>query len=259
MTRRRMRLALIGGALLAGAAVTTEIADGEKRSGSEFMAPASRAMQADDFSNPGMLWVLEGERLWNEAPSASAKSCAGCHGEVASLRGVAARYPAYDEASGRPTDLAGRIDLCRTQRQSAPAYGRESEALLALSAYVARASRGMPIAPPADARLTPFRENGKRLFETRMGQLDLACANCHDDNWRGRLGGSPITQAHPTAYPLYRLEWQSLGSLQRRLRNCMIGVRATPYEFGAPEFVDLELYLAARAAGLPIETPGVRP
>ncbi len=258
MIRLRM-LAVTGGALIAGAAVGAGIADGEKRSGSEFMAPASRAMQADDTSNPGMLWVLEGERLWNEAPGGSAKSCAGCHGEVASLGGVAARYPAFDAASGRPIDLAGRIDQCRVQKQSAPAFGRESEALLSLAAYVGYQSRGMPIAPPEDARLTPFRANGKRLFETRMGQLDLACANCHDDNWRGRLGGSPITQAHPTAYPLYRLEWQSLGSLQRRLRNCTIGVRATPYEFGAQEFVELELYLAERAAGLPVETPGVRP
>ena len=48
----------------------------------------------------------------------------------------------------------------------------------------------------------------------REGQLNLSCANCHDDNWDKRLAGSPIPQAHPTGYPIYRLEWQTLGSLQ---------------------------------------------
>ena len=68
-----------------------------------------------------------------------------------------------------------------------------------------------------------------------------------------------IPQAHPTGYPVYRLEWQSLGSLQRRLRSCMIGVRAEPYAYGAPEAVALELYLMVRAGGMRIETPAVRP
>jgi L-cysteine S-thiosulfotransferase len=120
-------------------------------------------------------------------------------------------------------------------------------------------SRGMPVSPATDARLTPFRDNGRRLFQSRIGQLDLSCASCHDDNWGKRLGGSVIPQAHPNGYTLYRLEWQAVGSLQRRLRNCMIGVRAEPFAFGASEFIDLELYLMERANGLPIETPAVRP
>jgi sulfur-oxidizing protein SoxA len=75
----------------------------------------------------------------------------------------------------------------------------------------------------------------------------------------GRLAGSVIPQAHPTGYPLYRLEWQGLGSLQRRLRGCMTGVRAEPFAAGSIEFVELELHLAARALGMAIETPAVRP
>lgn len=256
---RPARIAALGALLACGAAIAG-IPEGERRSGADFMAPQTRAMQADDTSNPGMFWVLEGERLWSEPAGRAGASCAGCHGDAPrSMRGVAARHPAFDAGSGRPVDLAGRIDLCRRTRQSAEPLARESDPLLALEAYVAHQSRGLPVEPPADERLDSFREAGKRLFERRMGQLDLSCADCHDDNWDGRLGGSPVTQAHPTAYPLYRLEWQALGSLQRRLRNCMAGVRATPFEFGAPEFIELELYLMSRARGLPLETPGVRP
>jgi sulfur-oxidizing protein SoxA len=93
----------------------------------------------------------------------------------------------------------------------------------------------------------------------RQGQLNLACANCHDDNWDKHLAGSAITQGHPTGYPIYRLEWQSLGSLQRRLRGCITGIRAQAYDYGAPELVELELYLMSRAQGMPVETPAVRP
>jgi sulfur-oxidizing protein SoxA len=69
------------------------------------------------------------------------------------------------------------------------------------------------------------------------------CAQCHDSNSGKRLAGNVIPQAHPTGYPLYRLEWQALGSLQRRLRNCLAGLRAHAQDFGAAEFVDLELVL----------------
>jgi sulfur-oxidizing protein SoxA len=173
--------------------------------------------------------------------------------------GVAARYPAYDSERRRPIDLQGRIDLCREMKQNATPFARESRELLALAAYVAHQSRGMPIMAGEDPRLQPFVERGRALYEQRHGQLNFSCANCHDDNWGQKLGGSVIPQAHPTGYPLYRLEWQAVGSLQRRLRNCMTGVRAEPYPFGSPEFVDLELFLMSRARGMPIETPAVRP
>ncbi|MBV9584430.1 MAG: sulfur oxidation c-type cytochrome SoxA, partial [Alphaproteobacteria bacterium] len=135
----------------------------------------------------------------------------------------------------------------------------ESEDLLALSAFVANQSRGMPIAVNGNPELKPFSQLGDKLFHQREGQLNLSCSQCHDDNWGKRLAGNVIPQAHPTGYPVYRLEWQSLGSLQRRLRECMIGVRAEPYDYGAPETVALELYLMARARGMKIETPAVRP
>lgn len=257
----RRRSALVVTALLlggAGPALDGSPAD-HRRSGATFMSPETRAMQEDDTANPGMLWVLEGERLWSE-PAAGAPACAGCHGDAAeTMRGAAARYPAFDDATGRPIDLAGRIMQCRATRQSAAPLVRESDALLALTTYVAHQSRGLPVSPPADPRLVPFRDAGRQRFERRLGQLDLSCASCHDERWDGTLGGSPITQAQPTGYPLYRLEWQGVGSLQRRLRNCMVGVRAEPFAFGAPEFIELELHLMERAAGLPLETPGVRP
>ena len=217
-------------------------------------------MQQDDAANPAMLWVAEGAAKWSERPALDARSCADCHGDATvSMRGVAARYPMFDVQSGSVLDLQGRINQCRTARQSAPALAHESDLLLALVSYVALQSRGLPITPPEDPRLDIPRERGRQFFLRRQGHLDLACANCHDDNWGRKLGGSTVPQAHPAGYPIYRLEWQTMGSVQRRFRNCLTGIRAEPYEFGAPEYVELELYLMWRARGMPMESPGVRP
>jgi sulfur-oxidizing protein SoxA len=239
---------------------SAEIALQDRRPGYDFMGRETRAMQDDDTANPGMLWVLDGEALWERKEGAAEKSCADCHGDAAiSMEGVAARYPAYDAARGRPIDLAGRINLCRAERQQATPLPFEGKELLALSAFIARQSKGKPIEVKDDAPTRAAVEIGRQIFERRQGQLNLSCAQCHDDNWRERLAGAPITQAHPTGYPIYRLEWQGLGSLQRRLRSCMSGMRAEPYGYGAPEFVALELYLMWRARGMLMETPAVRP
>ena len=243
MSRGRVLAALALGALGLGAG---------PRSGSETMTPALRAMQADDLANPGMLWVAEGEARWQ------AEGCGQCH-TVAAMAGAAARYPAFDAGRGAPIDLPGRIAQCREERQGRPALPREGQAMLALSAFVGHQSRGMPLAPPEDPRLDPARAAGEALFRERRGQLNLSCGQCHDDNAGRRLAGSLIPEGHANAYPLYRLEWQGLGSLQRRLRNCMVGVRSEPFPPGAPEYVAIEAYLAVRGRGLAVEIPGVRP
>jgi sulfur-oxidizing protein SoxA len=238
----------------------TEIPQAERRSGYSFMTPDTKAMQDDDTSNPGMLWALDGEALWKTETGTAGKSCADCHNDArASMKGAAARYPAFDKELGRPVNLEQRVNLCRARHQQATTLPYESRELLALTAFVAQQSRGAGIEAGTDPQLEPFIARGRELFMRRQGQLNLGCTNCHDDNWDKHLAGSAITQAQPTGYPLYRLEWQSLGSLQRRLRSCITGIRAQPYDYGAPELVELELYLMSRARGLPIETPAVRP
>jgi L-cysteine S-thiosulfotransferase len=230
----------------------------ERRSGYDTMSRETRAMQDDDMANPATLWIIEGEALWN-AKGTSTKSCADCHGDASSsMKGVAARYPAFDAKRHGPVDLAQQINICRSERQNATPFRFESRELLALTAFVARQSRGMRI-DAGDERMKPFVDAGRAMFNERQGQLNLSCAQCHDDNWGRQLAGSTIPQAHPTGYPIYRLEWQSLGSLQRRLRNCLFGMRAEPYDYEAPDAVALEAFLMWRARGMPMDAPAVRP
>jgi L-cysteine S-thiosulfotransferase len=259
MNRARAAAAVLA-LCLAPSAMSAEIPPGERRSAYADMSRETKAMQDDDTANPGMLVVLDGEALWNRKAGAANRSCADCHGDATqSMKGVAARYPAFEPKAGKPVDLEGRINLERTEHQKAPPLRRESDEMLALSTYVAHQSRGEPIAPPSDERLAPFAAAGRELFNKRQGQLNLSCALCHDDNRGKRLAGNIVPQGHPTGYPLYRLEWQSVGSLQRRLRNCISGMRADVPDYGSPEYVNLELFLMQRARGMAMETPAVRP
>jgi len=255
------RLAALIAAVVVAAALagSGEIPFSERRSSYEHMSPETKAMQDGDTDNPGMLWVLDGEVLWRTKAGKAERACTGCHGDAEkSMKGVAARYPAFDAKRATPVDLSGRVNICRVEQQRAPAFAPESKDLLALATLIARQSRGLPIESD-DERLKPFIEAGRTIFNRRQGQLDLACAQCHDDNWGQKLAGITLPQGHPTGYPLYRLEWQTLGSLQRRLRNCMIGMRAEPHAYGSPEFVALETFLMWRARGMAMESPAVRP
>jgi L-cysteine S-thiosulfotransferase len=261
-TRSPRLLSALCLALLAAATpgFSGEIATADRHSDYDFMSRDTQAMQDDDSANPGMLWVQEGEALWSRKEGSAQRSCMDCHGDAStSMKGVAARYPGFDAERDRPIDLDERIISCRMNHQNATPFAYESRELLALEAYIARQSRGMPIDIGNDERLEPFIAAGRDIFNRRQGQLNISCSQCHDDNWGKRLAGNIVPQAHPTGYPLYRLQWQRLGSLQRRLRACMFGMRAEPYPFGAPENVALEVFLMARAHGMPLDAPAVRP
>jgi sulfur-oxidizing protein SoxA len=239
--------------LLAGLGLIALAGASEIRASREFLSPELRAQQEDPSRHPGWLWVDEGEALWRQGE----RACQSCHGDIAGMAGVAARYPAV-AADGALLNLEGRIERCRTQNQSQPAFGYESEALLSLTAAIALRSRGMPMSVAVDGPATAYLAEGRRFYETRQGQLNLACTQCHDDNAGRRLRGDVISNGLGTGYPAYRLEWNALGSLHRRLRACSLGVRATQFPLGSPEYLALELYLASRARGMPVEAPGLR-
>ncbi|CAN0477602.1 unnamed protein product [Phaeothamnion confervicola] len=174
------------------------------------------------------------------------------------MKGVAARYPVWDAKAGRLHSIDTRVQQCRSERQMGPPLAPESEGLLALTALVAHQSRGMPVTPAIDGPARPAFDLGRRLYEQRVGQLNLSCAHCHEQSWGQRLRAETISQGQSNGYPIYRLEWQKLGSLHRRLRSCYLSVRSEPPLHGSEEHLALELYLAWRAKGLAVETPALR-
>lgn len=231
---------------------------GDKRTGYTFAQPETREMQDDDFMNPGFLLADDAKALWEEVDGEAGQSCAGCHDDVSSLKGVGATYPVYDEDLGKMVSVEHRINQCRTEQMQAEPWKWESDELLGMTVLVKQQSRDMPVNVSIDGPAAEFYEKGKEFYFTRRGQLDMACAHCHLDNSGEMLRANLLSQGQANGFPTYRLKWQKVGSLHRRIRGCNRQVRADPYDAGSEEYTNLELFLMHRANDLPVETPAVR-
>lgn len=233
----------------------SDIDDTQIVSGSEFLTPETRLQQTDEFENPGYLWVEAGQKLFssrvNERPS-----CQSCH--ESNLIGAAAEFPKIDAQSGELFNLELQINACRERYQEQPPLVFESEDLLSLAAFVANQSYATPTNVTILGAAQKHYELGEREFYTRRGQLNFSCAQCHNENWGRKLRGDTISQGHGNGFPAYRFEWQTIGSLHRRLQDCNTGIRAEPKPLGDPVYLAIELYLAKRANGLPLESPAIR-
>lgn len=230
-------------------------------SGYEFMEPATRQLQDDDFLNPAFFLVDRGAALWDQPwPGAEGteNSCRSCHGDPSSMAGVSARYPEFAPETGLLENVEARI-----RREIASRFGVQppqsgDQDLIALTMLIGLQSRGMPISVPVPPEAKDLLALGEEIYTTRRGQLNLACSHCHEDNWGSKLRGDTISQGQINAFPIFRLIWDEVGTLDRMFTWCMEAVRAEPYREGSQEYRALELYLAQRASGLAVETPGVR-
>ncbi len=226
-------------------------------SGWLFRAEETQGLQMDDFENPAMSGVDVGLDLWNTAQGAEGKSCADCHGDISELAGLRATLPKVNE-EGQLWSMEDYINNCRTTRMGAEAWKRDSAEMLGMNAAISLQSRGMPMNVAIDGPAAPFWEQGKEIYYTRVGQLDMACANCHEGYYGNRIRADHLSQGMSNGFPVYRLKWGGMGSIQRRFKGCMKNIRATPYKVGGPEFTALELYVASRGNGLSVEAPSVR-
>jgi sulfur-oxidizing protein SoxA len=228
-------------------------------SGYEFMEPSTRELQDDDFLNPGIFLLDEGLALWGRPLGTGSESCQSCHTDIVTdMAGVAARYPAYDAELGRVLSLEMKINAEIVGRLQGKSLDYESDDLLALTALIGYQSRGMPMEIDSNPETLLLAEVGSEIFQTRRGQLNLSCHNCHEQHWGEKLRGDTISQGQINAFPIYRLTWTDVGSRQRMFVWCMESIRSEPYDYGSDEFLALETFLAARGRGLLIETPGVR-
>ena len=226
---------------------TPPIAKDALRSGTTFVSAALRAQQKDDDLNPGMLWVDQGREVF-------ARDCVSCHPKA---EGLAARLPKL-ALNGSVVTLEAQINRCQTERVKQPAYAIESQPLLGLATYLAFASRAMSQAVAPDVTRSAAWLRAQNEFTRVQGKLDFNCRSCHDTMYGKRVRNQAISQGHGVGYPAYRVEWQTLGSLNRRLRACFFGMETGVPAASDPILADLELYLAWRAQGLPIEAPAVR-
>jgi len=229
-------------------------------SGYDFRKPMIRDVQDDDFANPAMLIADHGAELWDKVDGSAGKALsavfAGC-AEVP-LDQVGAVYPRYHQGAGKVISLEQVINLCRETAMGAKPYKWESRDMLGITAYIRMQSRGARVNVAVDGPASDAFQRGKELYYTRVGQLDMSCAHCHEDNYGNYIRADMLSQGNINGFPLYRLKWNGVGSTHRRFRGCMKNIRATPLPYGHDDYVALELYVAWRGNGLTVEAPAYR-
>ena len=227
-------------------------------SGWRFRTDETQAVQMDDFDNPGMIFVESAAESWETAEGSEGKSCSSCHEGVDSMAGVRAVYPKWNEEAGEVRTLEMQINDCRESRMGAEPWGYTSGNMVNMTALLATVSRGMPVNVAIDGPAQSTWEKGKEIYYTRFGQLEMSCANCHEDNYGNMIRADHLSQGQINGFPVYRLKNTKLNAAHDRFKGCIRDTRAHTFDPGSPEFVALELYVASRGNGLGVEGPAVR-
>ena len=225
-------------------------------SGWLFRKLETRSLQMDDFDNPAFVFVDKGIDLFEKVDGTEGKACASCHEDVEDFVGLRPAMPRVED--GTLVTMENLVNECRTERMGAEPWKYSGGQMTAMTALIGLQSRGMSINVAVDGDAAPFFERGKDLYYQRVGQLDMSCSNCHEDNYGVMIRADHLSQGQINGFPAYRLKNAKLNSAHARFKGCMKNIRATPYKEGGDEFKALELYLAARGNGLSVETPSVR-
>ncbi|WP_138472721.1 sulfur oxidation c-type cytochrome SoxA [Poseidonocella sp. HB161398] len=230
----------------------------ELLSGWLYRDPATRAMEMDDFDNPGMIAADTGLALWSQPEGGEGKACASCHGDISSMKGVRAAMPKVN-AAGTLWSMEDYVNACRTERMGAEAWGWTSDQMKSMTVALSLQSRGMPVDVAIDGPAAPYWEQGREMYYTRYGQLELSCANCHEDNNGNYIRADHLSQGQTNGFPTYRLKQAGIIPIHNRFKGCIRDTRAETFNEGSPEFRALELYVASRGQGLAVEGVAVRP
>ena len=225
-------------------------------SGWRFRSGETQALETDDFDNPAFVFVDQGIDLFDKVDGTEGKACSSCHENVEDFAGLRTQLPRVQD--GELVSMENLINDCRTERMGAEPWKWSKGNMTAMTALIGLQSRGMPMDVAIDGDAAPFWEKGKELYYTRVGQLDMSCSNCHEDNYGVMIRADHLSQGQINGFPTYRLKNAKLNSIHGRFKGCMKNIRATPFAEGGDEFKALELYLASRGQGLSVETPSVR-
>ena len=231
----------------------------EVLSGWRFRSDETQVLQMDDFDNPGMIFVDQAIESWNAVEGSEGKSCSSCHEDIAtSMKGVRATYHKWNEGAEEVRTLAMQINDCRENQMGAEPWKYDKTDIISMEALISVQSRGMPVNVAIDGPAQSTWEQGKEMYYTRYGQLELSCANCHEDNYGNMIRADHLSQGQINGFPVYRLKNTKLNGSHSRFKGCIRDTRAETFNPGSAEFIALELYVASRGNGLSVEAPSVR-
>jgi sulfur-oxidizing protein SoxA len=223
--------------------------------GSAAFDPDLRARAAQNAAD-GAAAVEAGRKLWTRK-FPDGRSLASCFPNGG--RRIAGNYPQYDPRLKKVITLETAINQCLKSHAQPLFDPADAQTMGAVTAYARSLSNGQKIAirVPAAAQ-EPF-EQGRRLYFTRMGQSNFACASCHVQSAGLRFDDAPLSPAigQATHWPVIRDGVPV--TLQARIRECLRLMGAAPFAHGSDELNHLEYFLSFTSNGLALNANPWRP
>jgi sulfur-oxidizing protein SoxA len=222
-------------------------------------AELRKQWQAIDDFPPYDFAVDRGKQMF-ATPFRNGKTYGDCFADKGI--GIRQNYPYFDVNAGEVVTLELALNRCRETNGEEP-YSYVKDEMASLTAYMAFTSRGKPfdIKIPNDPRALAAYQNGEKYFYTRRGQLNFSCASCHVQNPGNHIRTEVLAPALGilNAMPIYRSEWNGMGTISRRFVTCNSQVRGVPLQPQDEDYRDVEYFLSYMGNGLPISGPGARP
>lgn len=233
-----------------------------------------REMIAD--GNPSELYEAAGEELWVKPAGPLQASLDKCDLGLGPgvVDGASAQLPRYFADTDRVQDLESRLMTCMEKLQGIKpelivqeSFGKGvRKDIEAIVAYVVTHSKGMKVNVPAThPKEKEMVALGEKLFYFEGGPMDFSCASCHsEDKKRIRLQDLPnITKAQGAAegwgsWPAYRVSSGEFWTMQRRLNDCLRQQRMPFPIYASDATIALSMFMAAKADGGEIKTPGLK-
>jgi sulfur-oxidizing protein SoxA len=202
--------------------------------------------------------IEQGEELFN-TPFKNGNTYASCFKNNGI--GIRQNYPYFDEDKDEIITLELAINNCRKKNGEKPLSYYKGGSMADISAYMAYTSRGKII----DIKIPNYKaeeayEAGKKLYFTKVGQLNFSCADCHVYYTGTKLRADITSPAigHTTHFPVYRSRVGRMVTLHERFAGCLNRVRAKPFKAQLDEYKNLEYFLTYMSNGLEINGPGSR-
>ena len=212
-------------------------------------APANGAAAADATA-AGPSPVDRGKALWTRKFK-DGRTLASCYPNGG--RRVAASYPLYDSRLKRIVTLEMSINQCLKVHKEPLLETIDAQTMGALTAYLRSLSAGRKVAVRVPAAAEKDFEQGRRLYFTRFGQRNFACASCHVQN-AGRIYADQVLSGavgQAARWPFIRAG-QAI-TLQGQIRDCLDRMGAAPFGPGSDEMGDLEYFLTYLSLGQPLQ------
>ena len=233
----------------------TELDDPAKRP-----PPVEKRDNLDPIENPAMWAVDKAQELWKQA-GAAGSSCNTCHSDPkTSFKTWAASMPMWEPRLNKVLSVEEFVTR-HAKATTGASWPMETEENRAMSVYLHFLANGAPLkvdtsSPEAKAAM----ERGKELSARKVGQLNMACTDCHGkvaNHWiRGQWLGEPKGQYDH--FPTWRTSLLAIWDIRQRFQWCQVNIRADELPPDAKEYGDLEFYLAVQNEGQKLSVPGIR-